>query len=231
MKIINTLIRSKFNLNFVISMSSISLVGMRRIFSTLKNIPNQNILATRSSLRYFDYQYSGRSFYNTSLCSSEIQSPKASSDSAFDIERDYGDEIEDIMSKYEEKRKRRQALVGVVVSDKCAKSVVVRVAYRRFVQKYNKHLTMHKKIMAHDEGSVSKEGDMVRIAPCRPMSRKKRHQLMDIIRRPKTVAWDGTGADSREEPSANDSEADSIADLNARILPIPPLKRLTGRKE
>eukprot|EP00607_Mallomonas_marina_P007461 CAMPEP_0182416766 /NCGR_PEP_ID=MMETSP1167-20130531/1124_1 /TAXON_ID=2988 /ORGANISM="Mallomonas Sp, Strain CCMP3275" /LENGTH=46 /DNA_ID= /DNA_START= /DNA_END= /DNA_ORIENTATION= len=37
--------------------------------------------------------------------------------------------------------------------------------------------------MAHDENEEAKDGDYVRITPCRPMSRKKRHSLIDIIRK------------------------------------------------
>ncbi|RYH10253.1 30S ribosomal protein S17 [archaeon] len=89
------------------------------------------------------------------------------------------------MNQYEERKKRRQALVGEVVSVKCSKSITVRVEYQKYFPKYDKHISRHNKFMAHDEQEQCKLGDVVRIVPCRPMSKRKRHALIDIIRRPK----------------------------------------------
>jgi small subunit ribosomal protein S17 len=109
------------------------------------------------------------------------------------IETEYQAEISDIVKRQEERQKRKQALVGVVVSTKCAKSVTVRVIHQKLVSKYNKFVNVQTRVMAHDEEQKGQLGDLVRIVPCRPMSRKKRHTLMDIVRRPKTVTTeDGT---------------------------------------
>mmetsp|Transcript_13814 Transcript_13814/g.23011 ORF Transcript_13814/g.23011 Transcript_13814/m.23011 type:complete len:155 (+) Transcript_13814:128-592(+) len=115
--------------------------------------------------------------------------PKRNAFSRFfsNVETEYKQEIEDILQGYDEKKKRRQSLIGTVVSVKCAKSIVVKVPRSKFVPKYNKSFTVHKRIMAHDDQELGLLGDLVRIVPCRPMSRKKRHSLIDIIRRPKSV--------------------------------------------
>jgi len=102
---------------------------------------------------------------------------------------EYVKEIEDVIKMKEEKLKRRQALVGEVVSTKCLKSITVRIAREKFYPKYNASITRHKKIMAHDEKQECKDGDIVRIVPCRPMSRRKRHTLIDILKKAPDVSF------------------------------------------
>lgn len=109
------------------------------------------------------------------------------------IETEYKTEIAEILTSYDENKKRRQALVGVVVSTSCAKSITVRVIHQTLVAKYNKLKNVQRRIMAHDEEGKGQLGDLVRIVPCSPKSKKKRHMLMDIVRRPKSVVTaDGT---------------------------------------
>lgn len=69
------------------------------------------------------------------------------------------------------------------MSAKCAKSIIVSVSRGRYYPKYDKVLESTKRIMAHDPGERAIVGDVVRIVPCRPMSKKKRHQLVDILNR------------------------------------------------
>ncbi len=95
----------------------------------------------------------------------------------------YQKEIEEIKQSYLERAKRKQSLVGKVVSTKCSKSITVEVHHEKLFQKYNKMVRIRKKFMAHDEEELAKDGDLVRITPCRPMSRKKRHALIDIIQK------------------------------------------------
>ncbi len=109
------------------------------------------------------------------------------------IQEEYKTEIAGIMEGYEKNKVRRGGLIGTVVSTKCSKSVVVKVDHDRLIPKYGKTMSVTKRIMAHDENEIGKLGDLVRIVPCRPMSRKKRHTLMDIVRRPDSVTVsDGT---------------------------------------
>jgi small subunit ribosomal protein S17 len=101
------------------------------------------------------------------------------------LEEEYKSEIKDILTGYEQRQKRRQAKVGTVVSVKCAKSITVQYVYPKFYPKYNKWVNRRRKLMAHDEEERCGLGDVVRIVPCRPMSKMKRHAIIDIIRKPK----------------------------------------------
>lgn len=103
------------------------------------------------------------------------------------IQQEYKPEIDTILAAKAFKEKRKQALIGVIVSTKCAKSVTVKVFHKRVKSKYLKEVEVPRKIMAHDEEGMGKMGDVVRIVPCRPMSCKKRHVLMDIVKRPESV--------------------------------------------
>lgn len=71
--------------------------------------------------------------------------------------------------------------VGLVVSDKMDKTVVVSVESRAAHQKYGKIVASTKKYKVHDEENKCKTGDRVRIQETRPLSRTKRWQVVDII--------------------------------------------------
>ena len=65
-------------------------------------------------------------------------------------------------------------LQGVVVSDKNPKTVVVQVERRFTHPVLKKTVRLTKKYHAHDEGNTVKEGDMIRIQECAPISKKKK---------------------------------------------------------
>jgi small subunit ribosomal protein S17 len=67
---------------------------------------------------------------------------------------------------------------GVVVSDKGDKTIVVKVERRVMHPLYKKFITRSKKYMAHDEGNAFKVGDTVRIVECRPLSARKRWEVV-----------------------------------------------------
>jgi small subunit ribosomal protein S17 len=67
----------------------------------------------------------------------------------------------------------RRVLQGVVVSDACDKTVVVRVERRVKHPIYKKFITLSKKYMAHDEHNTYHPGDTVRIEESRPISKRK----------------------------------------------------------
>ena len=79
-------------------------------------------------------------------------------------------------------RKNRQ---GVVVSDAMDKTIVVRVERRVRHAVYGKERTLYKKFYAHDEKNEAREGDVVRIAETRPLSRLKRWRLVDVLKKGK----------------------------------------------
>jgi small subunit ribosomal protein S17 len=72
----------------------------------------------------------------------------------------------------------RRELHGVVVSDAANKTVVVRVDRRVRHPVYKKFVVRSKKFMAHDEANRFKVGDVVRIRECRPLSRRKRWEVI-----------------------------------------------------
>ncbi|MDP8224031.1 MAG: 30S ribosomal protein S17 [Candidatus Lernaella stagnicola] len=83
----------------------------------------------------------------------------------------------------EEKRGNRRVLQGVVISDKAAKTVTVKVD--RFFQhtKYKKYIRRSKKYMAHDEHDTANTGDTVQIVESRPFSAQKRWRVTKIVKR------------------------------------------------
>lgn len=78
---------------------------------------------------------------------------------------------------------RRKVRVGVVVSDKMDKTVVVAVmrSYRHPL--YKKTIRRTKKYMAHDEHNQCRVGDRVEIVETRPLSRHKRWRVRQILER------------------------------------------------
>lgn len=71
--------------------------------------------------------------------------------------------------------------VGLVVSDKMDKTVVVAVESRTAHPKYGKIVVRTKRYKAHDEENKCKEGDRVRIQETRPLSRTKRWAVLEIL--------------------------------------------------
>ncbi len=77
----------------------------------------------------------------------------------------------------------RNEKVGQVVSTKMQKTIVVAVEMRRAHPKYKRVIKTTKKFYAHDETNTAHVGDMVRIRETRPLSKLKRWNLDEIIRR------------------------------------------------
>jgi small subunit ribosomal protein S17 len=73
----------------------------------------------------------------------------------------------------------KRILQGVVVSDKNAKTVVVQVERRLTHPVLKKTVRLTKKYHAHDENGTVKEGDVVRIEECPPISKKKRWKVLE----------------------------------------------------
>ncbi len=73
--------------------------------------------------------------------------------------------------------------VGVVVSDKMDKTVVVAVENRAPHPKYGKIVVKTRRYKAHDENNEAKVGDRVRIRETRPLSRTKRWAIAEILTR------------------------------------------------
>jgi small subunit ribosomal protein S17 len=71
--------------------------------------------------------------------------------------------------------------VGVVVSDKMQKTVVVAIENRAPHPKYGKIVVKTQRYKVHDEENKSKVGDRVRIQETRPLSKTKRWQITEIL--------------------------------------------------
>lgn len=80
-------------------------------------------------------------------------------------------------------RSQRKERVGVVVSNKMHKTIVVRVERRFPHPRFKKIVTAYKKFYAHDEQNQAQVGDRVRIVECRPLSKTKRWRLAAILER------------------------------------------------
>jgi len=79
------------------------------------------------------------------------------------------------------KEVKRQQLIGVVVSDRMQKTVVVQVDLKKRHPKYHKAYTISKKFKAHSENNEYHIGDKVVIESCRPYSREKRFKVIRKI--------------------------------------------------
>ena len=80
-------------------------------------------------------------------------------------------------------RGTRKVRVGTVVGAKMQKTVTVAVERRVTHPLYGKQVTRTKKLYAHDENSEAREGDVVRIAETRPLSKLKRWRVVEIVER------------------------------------------------
>lgn len=80
-------------------------------------------------------------------------------------------------------RTARKVRVGLVVSDKMEKTVVVQIDRRMPHPQYGKMVTRTAKLKAHDEANEAKVGDTVRIMETRPLSKDKRWRVVEIVER------------------------------------------------
>ena len=84
-----------------------------------------------------------------------------------------------------EERNLRKERVGIVVSDKMDKTIVVAVSERVKHPLYKKIVNRTKKFKAHDENNACGIGDTVLIAETRPLSKDKRWRVVEIIEKAK----------------------------------------------
>ena len=78
---------------------------------------------------------------------------------------------------------RRKELVGEVVSNRMAKTIVVQVVRKRAHPRYGRVVSKAKKFYAHDETNDARMGDVVRLEETRPLSKLKRWRLKEVVRR------------------------------------------------
>lgn len=80
-----------------------------------------------------------------------------------------------------EKRRKRRKLVGMVVSDKMNKTVVVMVETLVKHRFYHKYIRRRAKFSAHDKDNACREGDRVLIVESRPLSKNKNWRVSQIV--------------------------------------------------
>lgn len=85
------------------------------------------------------------------------------------------------------KRNMRKQRVGVVTSNKMDKSVTISVERRLKHPIYGKFVKKTNKFVAHDENNDCNIGDTIRVMETRPLSKRKRWRLVEIIERAKIV--------------------------------------------
>jgi small subunit ribosomal protein S17 len=79
--------------------------------------------------------------------------------------------------------KAERTLTGKVTSNKMEKTIAVEIERLVKHPKYGKYIRRTTKLLAHDENRECKEGDLVSIAPCRPLSRRKSYRLVRVLER------------------------------------------------
>jgi small subunit ribosomal protein S17 len=72
--------------------------------------------------------------------------------------------------------------IGIVVSNKAEKTIIVAIQIRYQHEKYGKTLIKTKRYMAHDQTNKCKSGDLVLIEECPPISRHKAWMLKDVLK-------------------------------------------------
>ena len=82
-----------------------------------------------------------------------------------------------------EKASSRKKRTGVVISNRMEKTVLVLVDRLKKHKKYKKYLKSQKKYMAHDPENKCRIGDNVQIVETKPLSKRKRWQILEIIER------------------------------------------------
>lgn len=70
---------------------------------------------------------------------------------------------------------------GVVTSAKADKTIKVQITYQTKHPKYGKYINRRTVLQVHDENREAGEGDTVRIAECRPLSKTKHHRLVQVL--------------------------------------------------
>jgi len=116
----------------------------------------------------------------------------------------------------------RKILEGIVVSDKMESTVLVSVEERMRHRLYKKTVKRQRKFMAHDEELHPQMGDRVRIVEARPMSRRKRWLVIEVLQRvelpevaPESIDLELLGEIKQpvvEEPEASEATAAVVAD-------------------
>ncbi len=84
-----------------------------------------------------------------------------------------------------QKRNSRKVRIGTVVSNKMQKSIIIAIERRVAHPIYKKYFKKTTKLMAHDEENQCKIGDVVKVMETRPLSKRKKWRLVEIVEKAK----------------------------------------------
>ncbi|HAF06902.1 MAG: 30S ribosomal protein S17 [bacterium] len=82
---------------------------------------------------------------------------------------------------------KRKIYIGEVVSNRMDKSIVVLINRKKMHPLYKKFVNRKYKLMAHDEKNEAMIGDIVKVQETRPLSKRKRFRLIEIVKKAQTV--------------------------------------------
>src|ERR1700681_4961033 len=82
-----------------------------------------------------------------------------------------------------ERKKHHKELIGIVLSNKMQKTIVVEVTWKQAHAMYGGVISIRKKFYAHDEKNETHPGDVVKIEESRPLSKLKRWTLKEIVQK------------------------------------------------
>lgn len=104
-------------------------------------------------------------------------------------------------------RGKRRQVVGVVVSDRMDKSVVVEI--QRLVKQplYKKYIRRRSRLMAHDEENTARIGDRVELVETRPLSKRKSWRVLQVLMRAPLITRVAALEPTVEEPEPEATEA------------------------
>lgn len=85
------------------------------------------------------------------------------------------------------KRGHRKTVIGRVTSDKMQKTITVESQWRVMHPRFKKYVRATTRYKVHDERGEAHEGDTVRIAETRPLSKTKRWRLVEVVERARGV--------------------------------------------
>ena len=80
-------------------------------------------------------------------------------------------------------RNLRKQRIGIVISNKMDKAIVVAIRERKLEKLYGKVVNRTKKLMAHDEANQCGIGDRVRVMETRPLSKNKRWRVVEVLQK------------------------------------------------
>ena len=91
------------------------------------------------------------------------------------------EEVQQQAAARTEELRGARTLTGRVVSNKMQKTIAVEIERLIRHPTYGKYIRRTTKLLAHDENGASREGDLVIITPCRPLSRRKSWRLLEVV--------------------------------------------------